>query len=141
MSSVGDQVVDGADQPFAGVEQVGEGVLDGTAAGFSLRVINLAVGRAKRGKVLTAGGNQLDRAAESAATDGVAHGGQGGVTAVDIADGNDQAALLDAEPQAAGVFESGAQRFFDEQVNPGVGQALGHGHVQGGRRGDDGDFG
>ena len=76
VGGVGDEPIDRADEPLAGVEDVRQGVLDRPAAGGAVRVIDVAIRRPVRREVLPGDGHELDRPAEAALADRPPHGRQ-----------------------------------------------------------------
>ena len=66
MSRVGAHLGDGADQPFSGVEHVGQGILDGTSPRAAIGVIDLPICRTIGGEVLARDRDKLNGCTESA---------------------------------------------------------------------------
>src|SRR5947208_2417248 len=75
MRGVSDQVCYRTDQPFGGIDDVGQRVLHGTAAGETAFVIRVAVCGTVKWKMLPGDCDDLHRLAESSAANGVAHRG------------------------------------------------------------------
>ena len=65
MRGIGDQTIDRAEQPLAGIDDVRERVLNRAAAGRAVRVVDVAIRGAVRREVLSGDGDQLDRATEA----------------------------------------------------------------------------
>ena len=80
----------------------------------------------------------LDRFAEASGVDRPFHRRECRVCSVNVGYGCNEAILLDHTFKLVDPLEARAERLFDEQVMPGLGQAYGDGHVKVRRRCDHG---
>ncbi len=125
MCGIGHQTLDGAEQPLARVHDVRQRVLNGTAAGCSVLVIDLAIRRAIRREVLAGDGDQLNRLAEATLLNRRSHRGQQRMTSIDIGDSGSEVALSHDLLKSFDACRRSAQRLFDKQVQSSLGELRG----------------
>ena len=133
MIGIGHDPPDRAGEPVSDVVKVGDHVIDRAAAEFGFREIDVAVGGTQGRKGLARGGADLEDATEASRVEGFLHRLDGGMSAVDVADGDSETLFFHQFDEFIDAIDCEAERLFDEQVRAERREAGGDGNV--GRRG------
>ena len=141
MRRISDYPVDRADEPLAGVEQVRQGVLHRAAAGGPMRIVGTAIGRPIEREVLPRDRDELERFAETAGCQRIAHLRERRLRPHHVADGGHNPFPGSEVNEFIDTVQAHAEWLLDEYVDAAFDKLDRLRDVQRGRGCDDGGVG